>query len=389
MPDSRPLSPCPLCRAARPVEVQRQILPLVGLGTVDIGFGYCEKCGHIYQVRSASDDLFGVHYEAFSNYTCFETQAARNAPARASTKRLVALAQAHSEARGLAYEVGCASAYHLAHFRQAGWRVGGCDLSPKACAQAKSIYGIAVDCGAEADILPTQKNLDLIYFSHVLEHLRDPMPALLRAHAALADDGMVLLEVPCAIAPQSLPPGWFTFEHLHYFSERTVLALLKHAGFRALEIRIALKGEIYPVIAAIAGKSRRRAAISIDPLAASGTRQFLAEFTARDDTLWRGVTQRLSDLSGGIFVWGAGVHTAQLLDRTPLRSQAEIVGIIDRDSQKWGRTQADCPIISPEDFLTRRGAEPVVISSYASEVEIARNLRQCGIAEDRIVRLYN
>ena len=340
-------------------------------------------------MRSASDELLGRHYEAFSNYTCFETQAARNAPPRPSTKRLVALAQSHCEARGLAYEVGCATAYHLAHFRQAGWRVGGCDLSPKACAQAKSIHDIAVDCGAEADILPTQKDIDLIYFSHVLEHLRDPMPALLRAHAALADDGMVLLEVPCAIAPQTLPPGWFTFEHLHYFSECAIFALLKHAGFRVREIRIDLKGEIYPVIAVIAAKSRRRAPIHVDPLAAAGSRLFLSEFAARDDTLWWGVTQRLREISGGIFIWGAGVHTAQMLDRTALLAHAEILGVVDRDSQKWGHTQADRPIISPEDFLSRHGTEPVVISSFASEIEIAKNLRQCGIAEERIVRLYN
>jgi len=98
---------------------------------------------------------------------------------------------------------------------------------------------------------------------------------------------------------------------------------------------------------------------------------------------------RLRDISGGIFIWGAGVHTAQLLDRTGLLAHAEILGVVDRDSQKWGHTQAECPIISPDDFLKRRGTEPVVISSFASEMEIANNLRQNGIAEERIVRLYN
>ena len=198
--------------------------------------------------------------------------AARNGPPRASTKRLVALADAHAGARGLAYEVGCATGFHLEHFRRGGWRVAGCDMSPQACAQASEIFGSDVDYGPEADILPTRENVDLIYFSHVLEHLKDPLPALLRAHDALAEDGRVMLEVPCAIAPEILPPGWFTFEHMQYFSERAILAMLAASGFRPLEIRIALKAELYPVIAVIAVKNERHEITRANPRAVEESR---------------------------------------------------------------------------------------------------------------------
>lgn len=382
------VSPCPLCAATQGIEVQPQRLALAGLGTVDIGFGYCGACGHIYQLRSVSDEVLGRHYETFSNYTCFDAEAARNAPAKASTLRLLRLAETHTTKRGRAYEVGCATASHLVQFARAGWQVGGCDLSPKACGQAQEIFGIDVDCGSEADMLPRQKDIDLLYFCHVLEHLRDPLPALVRAREALADDGMLLIEVPCAIAPGTLPPGWFTFEHLQYFSTDVLCAVLEQTGFKPLEIRIALKAELYPVIAVIAVKSEQRVPPLANAAAAEKTRQFLSEFTSRDDTLWQAVGDRLADLPAGIFIWGAGVHTAQLMQRTQLNERTRIVGIVDRDSQKWGSTQADCPIISPEKFLTHRGAEPVVISSYAAEREIAQGLRQSGVAEDRIVRLY-
>jgi SAM-dependent methyltransferase len=272
------------------------------------------------------------------------------------------------------------------HFKNAGWEVGGCDLSPRACEQAKAIYGIDIDCDSEEGALPRHKNLNLIYFCHVLEHLRDPVSALMRARDALADDGMLLFEVPCAIAPHMLPPGWFTFEHLQYFSEDAILATLARVGFRPLEIRIALKAELYPVIAVIAVKAPPRPWPLLHT--AERTRQFLADFTARDEGLWQSVSDRLDTVSGGIFIWGAGVHTAQLLDRTPLLKQAQIVGIIDRDDQKWGRTQAGRPIISPDEFLNGRGSEKVVISSFNAEGEIALALRKSGIAEQRIVRLY-
>ncbi len=310
MSDADDFLPCPLCKAAAPVEVQRQRLALAGLDTVDIGFGYCRTCGHIYPVRTVSDALLSRHYEQFSNYTAFDPEAARAAPAKASTLRLLHLAEAHTGQRGLAYEVGCATGFHLAQFARAGWRVAGCDLSPKGCAQARSILGVEAACGPEAEILPKRKNLDLVYFSHVLEHLRDPMAALdARPRCARQDDGLVMLEVPCAVAAHRLPPGWFTFEHLHYFSEDALSKMLDHAGFKALEIRIALKAELYPVIAAIAVKGDH-CAFAAEPWAVARTQSFLAEFTARDENLWNDVAKRVGNLSGGIFIWGAGVHTA-------------------------------------------------------------------------------
>jgi len=41
------------------------------------------------------------------------------------------------------------------------------------------------------------------------------------------------------------------------------------------------------------------------------------------------------------------------------------------------------------DHCRRRADEAVVISSYAAEAQIARNLADCGIPAERIVRLYD
>jgi SAM-dependent methyltransferase len=386
-----PVSPtcaCPLCRASESQEVQPQTLALAGLGTVEIGFGYCRACGHIYQVRPAPPDILSENYACYSNYTCFDPAAARAAQPSASTRRLLAFAEASAPRTGTVYEVGCATGFHLAHFRRAGWHVEGCDPSAKAKAQAADIFGISVDCGMEADSLPQRSELAVVLFSHVLEHLTDPLGALMRARDALRDDGVVLLEVPCAIAPYLMPPGWFTFEHLHYFSQTSLLRMLNDAGLVPLEVRIAFKAEIYPVIAVIAGKAKERSRLPTCDLHVAQTRQFLAELLARDQASWNATSGRLRGGMGRVYVWGAGVHTAQLFDRTPLLTNANVVGIIDRDSQKWGRRQAGREIISPDDFFARHDDEPVVISSFASEAQIAQSLLNSGIAQNRIVRLY-
>jgi SAM-dependent methyltransferase len=380
--------PCPLCAANAAKDAQHQRLALAGLGIVDVTFGHCDACGHIYQVRQAPEEILDRHYAQFSNYTCFDVDAARNAAPSALTRRLLALAEAHTPNKGLAYEVGCATGPHLTHFRKAGWTVGGCDPSAKACDQAKQIHGIDIDCGMETEALPQRKNLDLILFSHVLEHLKDPRSALMRAHKALSDEGTLLLEVPCATAPHLLPPGWFSFEHLHYFSESALLQLLHATGFAPIEVRIAFEAYIYPVIAVIARKTKPRTRANDGGVAVTQARNFLAAFAARDDKLWHNSARRVRHLDGPVYVWGAGVHTAQLFDRTSLLRDAQIKAIVDRDSQKWGLKQAGRDIVNPEIFFNDRSRAPVVISSYAAEAEIAKTLQDSGIANDRIVRLY-
>jgi SAM-dependent methyltransferase len=380
------MSPCPLCHQFNAAEVQRQELSLAGLGHASLGFGYCRSCGHIYQVRRASDALLAQHYAAYSNYTCFDPEAARAAPAGALTRRLLTLAEARAP-KGLAYEVGCATGYHLNHFRRAGWEVGGCDPSARAVAQAKEIFGIAVDCGMDSEVLPTRSGLALVLFSHVLEHMTDPIAALRYAHGALKDDGVVLLEVPCATAPELVAPGWFTLEHLHYFSQASLTALLGAAGFAPVEFRIALKAELYPVIAAVAVKTPDLAAPKPDALAVAQSEAFLARLLAHDNALWRATGARLADVKGPVYVWGAGVHTAQLFDRTPILRQVK--GIVDRDSQKWGSTLGDHTVISPDDFFARGEDAPVVISSFAAEAQIANSLLSAGIAPRNVVRLYS
>jgi hypothetical protein len=185
-----------------------------------------------------------------------------------------------------------------------------------------------------------------------------------------------------------LPPGWFTFEHLQYFSEASLVRMLNEAGFAPLELRIALEAFIYPAIAVIARKENARIDTDDGGLAVAQSRHFLEQVVARDDDLWHNSAKRLRHLDGPIFVWGAGVHTAQLFDRTPLLHQAAIKAIVDRDNQKHGLEQADRPIIAPDTFFAESKDEPVVISSFAAEAEIAAALAKAGVAQDRIVRLY-
>jgi SAM-dependent methyltransferase len=308
------------------------------------------------------------------------------APSRHAA-RFLSLARDIALKLGRAYEVGCASGEMLNQFAQAGWQVGGCDPSPSAVAQAKNIFGINADLGGEEDMLPRQQNLDLVLLCHVLEHLYDPAAALRRLCDALAEGGHLLLEVPCATAPDVLPPGWFTFEHLHYYRPEILERLLRQAGFEIVESRIDMTCENYPVIAIAA----RKAPGAAQPIAADPEPAIIMgrHYAARDAQLWAETDQRLAVCDGPVFVYGAGIHTAQLLENTGLARRNPVLAVVDRDAKKWGQTLAGIAVISPDQLAQDPRGAPVVISSYRSEAAIARALTEKGIAASRIVTLYS
>jgi len=379
---------CALCRCGDREVVQTQSLALLGRDQpFNIAFSVCKSCGHLQQWPPVPMALMAHHYQSIATYELFgEPQSLRAAPPARHARRFLSLVGDIGLAPGNAYEIGCASGEMLHQFRQRGWTVRGCDPSPSAVSQAKTIFDIEADLGGEEETLPGQKNLDLILACHVLEHLYDPPAALVRLHGALAPGGHLVFEVPCAIAPETLPPGWFTFEHLHYYQPAILERLLKASGFELVEMRIAMTAEHYPVVAIAARKSSHTGTevCAFEP--ADGARMARA-YAARDKALWAATAQRVERFREPVFLYGAGIHTAQLLDRTSLG--AHVIAIADRDSKKWGQTQAGKPVISPAELLAHSSAAPVIVSSYVSERAIVKALNESGLASSRIVPLYS
>jgi hypothetical protein len=114
---------------------------------------------------------------------------------------------------------------------------------------------------------------------------------------------------------------------------------------------------------------------------------FAHSYAARDKLLWTATTLRMACIQEPVFLYGAGIHTAQLLDHTGIGPK--VIAIADRDSKKWGRTQAGKIVISPAELFARPSRAPVVISSYVSEKQIMSALLEGGIAPSRIIPLYS
>jgi hypothetical protein len=162
--------------------------------------------------------------------------------------------------------------------------------------------------------------------------------------------------------------------------------MLRGAGFEPVESRIEMNAQHYPVIAVAARKRTNRDPAVADHNPSAGIR-LARTYAARDTALWAATAERLKHIRQPVFLYGAGIHTSQLLDRTDLAPQ--IIAIADRDSKKWGQTLAGKPVISPAELLADARSAPVIISSYVSEKQIVEALLKGGIAASRIVPLYS
>lgn len=378
--------PCVICDADEGPQVFGSRLDICGLGSVSFGIRCCAACGMVQQSPAVGVDVLAQQYRLFSNYTQFDQG---DPPLSAPAARMLALLERREIAPGRVYDVGAATGAALWHFRRRGWTVSGCDPSPKAVEQALLSNGVTLDLGDEHEVLPRLADIDLITFSHVIEHLFHPRQTLARARRALAPGGLLLFEVPCLAAPEINPPGLFMLEHLSYFDAVSVRNLLAETGFEALDSEITVDNWPFPVITVLARRAPDDAPAASLASGFVAARAFCERYAAADAAAWTRSDARLrAAIAPGeaVCVWGAGVHTSTLLERTSLASHARLVAITDRDRQKHGHDLGPYRIAPPEDVLAL--GVKIVISSYVSEAAIASALLAGGVPPERIVRLY-
>lgn len=376
---------CIICESTDYTSIRKGTWDVVGVGETEVSFDICRECGYIGQIEPIPYEKMLGHYEFFSNYQMLDSQYQVSEIPNKKSARYMRIASDGCPTPGRIYEVGCASGINLHYFRKAGWEVGGCEPSEFVAGQAKDYHGIDVDVGAEQDILPGIKDVDIVMFAHVIEHLHDPVSALKRAADCLSPDGHILFEVPCSIRPELMPPGWFAFEHLSYFTPGTVQNLLSKAGLAPDEIFTTMIDE-YPALTVLARPTDRPAPLSNY---FENSLQFCEAYNELDRNAWSQHNETIKRATQDVFVWGAGIHTAQLFDETDLLSAKNVVGVIDSDHQKWGKKQGDLDIISPDEFMKLSRQNSVIVSSKFAEEPITKTLLDMGVERDRIITLYD
>ena len=153
---------------------------------------------------------------------------------------LIELLERGGAANGRLLEIGTGAGYFLKASARAGWDAHGLELSAEAAAYARDTLGLDVKQVPAEEMPFAPGSFDAAAMFEVIEHLRDPMAVLRAARRAVRPGGVLVLSTPNlnSVSRWILGKQWAVLspaEHLYYFTERTLEAILVKAGFSRVE----------------------------------------------------------------------------------------------------------------------------------------------------------
>jgi SAM-dependent methyltransferase len=204
----------------------------------------CRACGLAFVAESVTPEaVLGYYGEGY--YTGAQPQGYADYPGQRSARMahfrslIPTLEKQLATSHPSVLDVGCALGFFLEVARERGWSARGVELSPFAAERARSRSGLDVLTGTIEDARLDQERFDLITFWDVIEHLDDPLRALLRARELLRPAGLLALSTGDlgGFTARTLGRRWALLAppgHLYYFSRRTLYAMLERAQLEPL-----------------------------------------------------------------------------------------------------------------------------------------------------------
>jgi len=131
-------------------------------------------------------------------------------------------------------EVGTGSGGILHYFRQKRNEVCGCDLVPEYIEFGRKKYDLNLHVGTINDI-DVNWNPDVVIYSHVLEHILNPVDELTNLRPIMHENTILYIQVPGLRYMKYYCGGnflkWIRIAHVYYFTLRTLKNLLYKAGY--------------------------------------------------------------------------------------------------------------------------------------------------------------
>lgn len=183
-------------------------------------------------------------------------------------------------ASGSILDVGCGTANVLIAAKERGWQVEGTEVCKEMANYVQQHYGVEVFCGVLENAPYPPAQFDVVRFSHVLEHLPHPCEALRLTHRLLAENGLLVIEVPNAscfldkirnIGHRLLRTGKYACglmppQHWFGFTRHSLRLVLEKSGFIVKDLLTCAQGDkiYYPLEAEQIGSFKRRVEVVLD-----------------------------------------------------------------------------------------------------------------------------
>jgi SAM-dependent methyltransferase len=221
------IQPCPICGNADPQNT-RTLSP-VG-ETVRV---FCKFCETVYFAKyTVSPPTYDLKY----NMKFFRESDLRKAQIMAP--QLAALARS-LRATPRILEIGPGNGLTLRELDSLGISAVGVDIDPLLCKYLALNFKVTVFPGG-LENFTYEKQFDLIYSSHVIEHWNNPSEFMRLAKNLLLPHSILFIDSPDLAFSNDLDPNWHhfntrdPFEHACILSQRSLCLLAHKHGFRVL-----------------------------------------------------------------------------------------------------------------------------------------------------------
>jgi 2-polyprenyl-3-methyl-5-hydroxy-6-metoxy-1,4-benzoquinol methylase len=97
---------------------------------------------------------------------------------------------------GRLLEVGCGRGELLRGAANAGWNVGGIEMTETFARVADERFGVPVEVSPAETAATLREGWDVVVLAAVLEHVYDPITLLRRVHDGLRPGGLLFIDVP-------------------------------------------------------------------------------------------------------------------------------------------------------------------------------------------------
>lgn len=195
----------------------------------------CRACGHGVRKQSRTfDENVAIQEEVFD-----VTTRANLRPVRwyARPRLIARQIEKLLGRKGKVLDIGCGAGVYLRAFGK-GWQRYGVDVSPRAAELTRANTGAVVFCGPIEQYEDAPK-FDAIIALALIEHLTDPQALIDWAREHLVADGVLVLltgDRDSEVA-RDLGVHWPMYkpvEHVHFFSGRSLTALVERSGMEVL-----------------------------------------------------------------------------------------------------------------------------------------------------------